>query len=115
LGSIAVEDGQAVSQGDVIGTSGTDKYMPDLGPHLHFELRKDGVAVDPASYFQKGLASLDNIKTTTADVAKENSTDNGSNSNMDRDNSSKTKEGTTSEDESSTSIDQGDQMDDSHS
>ncbi|MGV3488642.1 MAG: peptidoglycan DD-metalloendopeptidase family protein, partial [Tuberibacillus sp.] len=47
LGSIAVEDGQAVSQGDVIGTSGTDKYMPDLGPHLHFELRKDGVAVDP--------------------------------------------------------------------
>lgn len=87
LGTMAVEKGQKVTQGEVIGTAGTDKFMQDLGIHLHFELRKDGVAVDPQAYFLKGLASLDNVAKEKApnDTNKDNSS-NKDNSNMDKNN-----------------------------
>lgn len=38
-----------VERGDVIATSGNSGISS--GPHLHFEIWKDGVAVDPLSYF----------------------------------------------------------------
>lgn len=43
--------GQRVRQGDVIAISGGERGAPgagdSTGPHLHYEVRKDGVAVDP--------------------------------------------------------------------
>ncbi|MDD4352229.1 MAG: peptidoglycan DD-metalloendopeptidase family protein [Candidatus Gracilibacteria bacterium] len=50
-----VEEGELVRQGDVIGLTGG---MPGTlgagrmttGPHLHFEVRQDGQAVDPLTY-----------------------------------------------------------------
>jgi murein DD-endopeptidase MepM/ murein hydrolase activator NlpD len=46
--SFAVSLGQSVSQGDVIGYTGCTGYC--FGPHLHFEVRVNGVAVDPLGY-----------------------------------------------------------------
>jgi murein DD-endopeptidase MepM/ murein hydrolase activator NlpD len=45
LTSMFVEPGERVKRGTVIGLAGHTGAV--TGPHLHFELRKDGVAVDP--------------------------------------------------------------------
>lgn len=49
LSRVTVRPGQKVKRGDVIaytGNSGLSK-----GPHLHYEILKNGVAVDPIDYF----------------------------------------------------------------
>jgi len=46
--SIAVGMGQQVAQGQVIGYTGCTGHC--LGPHLHFEVRVNGVPVDPLGY-----------------------------------------------------------------
>jgi murein DD-endopeptidase MepM/ murein hydrolase activator NlpD len=48
LDSIAVAPGQHVSAGTIIGVSGLTGYT--TGEHLHFEIRYNGVPVDPAAY-----------------------------------------------------------------
>jgi murein DD-endopeptidase MepM/ murein hydrolase activator NlpD len=46
--AFAVNPGQAVQQGEVIGYSGCTGYC--LGPHVHFEVRINGEVTDPLSY-----------------------------------------------------------------
>lgn len=46
--TIKVKKGQRVAKGDVIGTAGTTGNV--TGPHLHFEVRKNGTPVDPSKY-----------------------------------------------------------------
>jgi murein DD-endopeptidase MepM/ murein hydrolase activator NlpD len=46
--SIAVGNGTSVAQGQVLGYSGCTGYC--FGPHLHFEVRVNGGAVDPMRY-----------------------------------------------------------------
>ncbi len=61
LSEILIEDGQFVKKGAVIGKVGkTGNADHDLiEPHLHFEIRKDGIAVDPMEYLlmesQRGM------------------------------------------------------------
>jgi septal ring factor EnvC (AmiA/AmiB activator) len=50
LGHADVRLHQSVGKGDQIGTVGVSD--PDLPPHLHFEIRHGGPAVDPASWLR---------------------------------------------------------------
>lgn len=50
LSKVAVEPGQTVKAGDLIGYTGNTGKS--LGPHLHYEVRKDGKPVNPEDYFR---------------------------------------------------------------
>ena len=51
LGRVTVRKGARVRKGDTLGTVGSAD--PDLGPHLHFEIRRDrGAAVDPLEWLR---------------------------------------------------------------
>ncbi len=54
LSVIGVEQDDFVSVGTVIGRTGGAAGLPgsglSSGPHLHFEVRKDGIPVDPCNY-----------------------------------------------------------------
>ena len=49
MSSIAVTAGSSISQGDIVGYVGSTGKS--TGPHLHFEVRINGAAVDPMQYF----------------------------------------------------------------
>jgi len=50
LNSSSVRRGQSIRKGDNIGTVGVSD--PELRPHLHFEIRPQGRAVDPESWLR---------------------------------------------------------------
>ncbi len=49
LDAIRVKSGDAVKKGEVIGSVGSSGMS--TGPHLHYEVRKDGIHLDPAEYY----------------------------------------------------------------
>ena len=55
LHDIFVEKGQKLKRGEVVGTMGSTGRS--TGPHLHYEIRKDGRAVNPFYFFYENLSS----------------------------------------------------------
>ena len=55
LSKILVEDGERVKQGQVIGLIGKTGNANYRGmvPHIHFEVRKNGVHVDPEKFLNR--------------------------------------------------------------
>ncbi|GAE27246.1 stage II sporulation protein related to metaloproteases [Halalkalibacter wakoensis JCM 9140] len=61
LEAIEVEEGATVEQGDILGRAGRNSYNTDAGIHVHFEIRYDGVAVNPSDVFQQPIDSVRDI------------------------------------------------------
>lgn len=57
LGEIKIKKGDVVSQGQVLGLSGTNKLDKELGNHLHFEFYASGQIVDPMLYLNKEIST----------------------------------------------------------
>jgi murein DD-endopeptidase MepM/ murein hydrolase activator NlpD len=55
LNQILVRPGDQVRQGDTLGLEGSTGYS--TGPHVHFEVRLNGVPVDPLNYLPAGPPS----------------------------------------------------------
>ena len=53
LSEINVAEGEKIRAGDSIGIIGSSGKS--TGVHLHFEIRKDGTAVDPAPYLYEKI------------------------------------------------------------
>ncbi len=53
LSKIEVQKNQFVRQGEIIGRVGKtgNASFRDIQPHLHFEVRENGIPLDPMSYF----------------------------------------------------------------
>ncbi|WP_432443346.1 M23 family metallopeptidase [Neorhizobium galegae] len=53
LSRILVSEGDLVSSGDIIGRAGSTGRS--TGPHVHYEVRRDGAAIDPIHFLNAGL------------------------------------------------------------
>lgn len=60
LSEVSVKKGDIVTQGQVIGKSGTNELDKDIGNHLHFELYVNGQVVDPTLYLNKEIETSEN-------------------------------------------------------
>lgn len=56
LSQTKVKPGDCVARGDIVGAVGDTGYS--TGPHLHFEVRRDGAAVDPLPFMDKAKLAL---------------------------------------------------------
>lgn len=59
LGEVNVDKGEQVTQGQIIGKSGTSTLNKNLNNHLHFELIIQGQVKDPENYFDKKLNEIE--------------------------------------------------------
>lgn len=55
LSEVSVKKGDTVTQGQILGKSGTNELDKEIGNHLHFELYVNGQVVDPTLYLNKEL------------------------------------------------------------
>lgn len=56
LSEVKVKKGDMITQGQVIGISGTNELDKDLGNHLHFEIYENGSSVNPNNYLNKEVS-----------------------------------------------------------
>jgi len=61
---VKVEVGDKVKQGQVLAMAGQSLFGEESGTHVHFEIRKDGVAVNPTKFFNKPVSDLHEDTTT---------------------------------------------------
>lgn len=59
LSDITVKKGDIVTKGQTIGKSGTNKLDKDLGNHLHLEIYKDSIPINPENILNKDYKKED--------------------------------------------------------
>lgn len=59
IDDIVVQQDDQVMQGTAIAKSSTSAINEAAKTHVHFEIRKDGVAINPALFFKKPLSALE--------------------------------------------------------
>jgi len=55
-----VKKGDVVTQGQILGKSGTNELDKDLGNHLHFEVYDNGQSINPNRYLNKEVEEKKN-------------------------------------------------------
>ncbi|WP_226671443.1 M23 family metallopeptidase [Metabacillus litoralis] len=68
LAEANVQAGDKVEQNELIGKAGKNLYNEEDGIHVHFEVRQSGKAVNPLTYMDKPVTS---IEEATSEQAKE--------------------------------------------
>ncbi|MBM7605344.1 stage II sporulation protein Q [Metabacillus crassostreae] len=72
LAEASVQAGDKVEQNELIGKAGKNLYNEEDGIHLHFEVRQSGKAVNPLTYMDKPVTSIEEATTEQAtEEAKE--------------------------------------------
>ena len=59
LSEISVKKGDSITQGQIIGKSGTCTLNSDVANGLHFEMYKNGQVINPEKYYDKSLKDLE--------------------------------------------------------
>lgn len=65
---VKVKVGDKVDQGQTIAMAGQSSFNEKAGTHVHFEIRKDGVAVNPQEFFNKPMSALAEVDKTQSSV-----------------------------------------------
>jgi len=60
LSELNVKKGDVVTQGQILGKSGTNELDKDLGNHLHFEVYDNGQSINPNRYLNKEVEEKKN-------------------------------------------------------
>lgn len=58
---IKVAVGDEVKQGDTLATAGKSQINEEAGVHVHFEIRKDNVALNPIEFMDKQVSAIQTI------------------------------------------------------
>lgn len=60
LGEVAVKKGDTITQGQIIGKSGTCTLNSNIKNALHFEMYKNGSVINPEKFYDKSVKDLSN-------------------------------------------------------
>lgn len=71
LAEVSVQAGDKVEQNELIGKSGENLYNEEDGNHVHFEVRKAGTAVNPLTYMEKPVTSVEVEEASEKEVTEE--------------------------------------------
>jgi stage II sporulation protein Q len=63
--------GDEIEQGQAIATAGQSQFNEEAGVHVHFEIRKDGMPVNPENYVNKPFSELQESATIEETVDSE--------------------------------------------
>ncbi|MGE6630326.1 peptidoglycan DD-metalloendopeptidase family protein [Bacillus sp. NPDC077027] len=71
LSQVDVKEGDEVKQHAVIGSSGKNLYGAESGNHVHFEIRKEGLALNPLNFIDKPVSTIEKAAQEVTEEAKE--------------------------------------------
>lgn len=74
LSDVVVKQGDAVEQGQVIAKAGKNLFNKDAQTHVHFEVRNNGIAVNPLEIFEKPITSLEENESVSEEQPAEEET-----------------------------------------
>lgn len=71
LEEVNVEAGKEIKQGDKIGRAGKNIFNEEGGVHVHFEIHKDGIEVNPEQFFNEQVSKLEDYEVEVVELEDE--------------------------------------------